>query len=1158
MLQYDNRNLPVLRVRGAGTAAAVTDSFQYDLDRRRIAYVDGLHGTWTTAYDGYGRVAQTTDPQGNHSNVTYDNDNEALTATTWQKQGSGGGDLLLAQREASYDLLGRRTALSTELWPHGANGSGLPSSARDLTTSYQYAPASNLVAVIDPLQRTTQFQYDAAERRIAATDPAGNVVQHDLDAAGNPVTMRTIEQYEGVGAPGTGGSVTVTATATFDALNRQATRTDGLGNTEAFTHDARNQLALSVDAEQNLTTQTWDGLNRLIKRVQPLGIEVDSTYDASSRLTAYTDALGNATTYAYDALNRLVLVTWPDHTTEQTSYDANGNAIQITDPNGTLIQQVFDALNRMTSRQGGALSESYVYDGMGRLAHAQSGNQTTDLTFDSLSRRTSESLGGKFVTYTYDDAGNETAIGYPSGLNLVRAFDPLDRLQSVGPTSSTPLATFGFRGPDLQAARALANGVTGLRQFDAADRMVDDWLQIGTQAGTPQTVMRESLAWSPRGLRSAQARQDLGGQGLAFAYDPAERLIQAAKSPAPLTLAPNNTAVAPPALAGLPDAFGYTYDVAQNLLARTATNAGVLATTALPLDGSGRNRPGSVSGVALVWDRNGNLIQKGNVHYSYDFRNRLTDVADGSNNPIAHYDYDAWNRRIAKTVAGDVKTTTWQGWHPIEDYDGSRLLQRRTYGDSLDDIVYLESDLDGTGTVATKSWPLYDSTGNLVLLTGPTGLPIERYDYTPYGTQTILVNSTPPAVEQVRVVGNAVWVELSEAVNPGPLAQAATVGTLKLFDNTLPAAFGALTVTQPVTTGDLAQRRLVLIGQPPGGFQPGDQVTLTIPAGALLDSFLNQPAHDYTLAFTWPASDAVVADLAAPTVQRVTLQQGVLSVEFSAEPNLAAATAAIQLDGAGLTWSLAADHYTLQAANPVAAGAHTLTIATTLTDAGNQPLAAPFSQTFTTVTAQDSLIVYAAPNPQLATGSAQGNLFGYQGRNLDPETGLIYFRNRYYDPQLGRFVSADPKGYVDGPSEYAFEKDDPENGSDPMGTCNANESTLECLVRAAKETAEVVVDFTKGALQGAAGSLTLDLLPAAKPKDTDSRAQRSGQTAGATAVGLISTQRTAASGTATAAACGLVPESGPAVPVTGTACAVGAVSTAINAIPMIGAGLYLV
>ena len=62
--------------------------------------------------------------------------------------------------------------------------------------------------------------------------------------------------------------------------------------------------------------------------------------------------------------------------------------------------------------------------------------------------------------------------------------------------------------------------------------------------------------------------------------------------------------------------------------------------------------------------------------------------------------------------------------------------------------------------------------------------------------------------------------------------------------------------------------------------------------------------------------------------------------------------------------------------------------------------------------------------------------FGYQGLPRDPETGLIYFRNRYYDPELGRFISADPKGYVDGPSMYAFEEDDPANGSDPLGFAN--------------------------------------------------------------------------------------------------------------------------
>jgi RHS repeat-associated protein len=44
--------------------------------------------------------------------------------------------------------------------------------------------------------------------------------------------------------------------------------------------------------------------------------------------------------------------------------------------------------------------------------------------------------------------------------------------------------------------------------------------------------------------------------------------------------------------------------------------------------------------------------------------------------------------------------------------------------------------------------------------------------------------------------------------------------------------------------------------------------------------------------------------------------------------------------------------------------------------------------------------------------------YGYTGRRYDSETGLWYFRNRYFDSGLGRFISRDPKGYVDGFSEY--------------------------------------------------------------------------------------------------------------------------------------------
>ena len=44
--------------------------------------------------------------------------------------------------------------------------------------------------------------------------------------------------------------------------------------------------------------------------------------------------------------------------------------------------------------------------------------------------------------------------------------------------------------------------------------------------------------------------------------------------------------------------------------------------------------------------------------------------------------------------------------------------------------------------------------------------------------------------------------------------------------------------------------------------------------------------------------------------------------------------------------------------------------------------------------------------------------YTYTGRRLDPITGLMYFRARYYDPQTGEFISRDPLGYVDGMSQY--------------------------------------------------------------------------------------------------------------------------------------------
>jgi len=57
----------------------------------------------------------------------------------------------------------------------------------------------------------------------------------------------------------------------------------------------------------------------------------------------------------------------------------------------------------------------------------------------------------------------------------------------------------------------------------------------------------------------------------------------------------------------------------------------------------------------------------------------------------------------------------------------------------------------------------------------------------------------------------------------------------------------------------------------------------------------------------------------------------------------------------------------------------------------------------------------------------------FQGRELDSESGLYYFRARYYDPQTGRFLSEDPIAYSGGTNLYAFVLNNPINFTDPLG-----------------------------------------------------------------------------------------------------------------------------
>lgn len=57
----------------------------------------------------------------------------------------------------------------------------------------------------------------------------------------------------------------------------------------------------------------------------------------------------------------------------------------------------------------------------------------------------------------------------------------------------------------------------------------------------------------------------------------------------------------------------------------------------------------------------------------------------------------------------------------------------------------------------------------------------------------------------------------------------------------------------------------------------------------------------------------------------------------------------------------------------------------------------------------------------------------YTAQRWDTESGLYYYRTRYYSPSLGRFLTTDPIGYGDGLNVYAYVGNDPVNSNDPSG-----------------------------------------------------------------------------------------------------------------------------
>jgi RHS repeat-associated protein len=81
---------------------------------------------------------------------------------------------------------------------------------------------------------------------------------------------------------------------------------------------------------------------------------------------------------------------------------------------------------------------------------------------------------------------------------------------------------------------------------------------------------------------------------------------------------------------------------------------------------------------------------------------------------------------------------------------------------------------------------------------------------------------------------------------------------------------------------------------------------------------------------------------------------------------------------------------------------------------------------------------YAEPSALLGVDVKR---YRHSGKERDDETGFCYYGARYSAPWLGRWLSADPAGFVDGPNLYAFTRNNPIRLVDADGRQSDEEQT---------------------------------------------------------------------------------------------------------------------
>ena len=740
------------------------------------------------------------------------------------------------------------------------------------------------------------------------------------------------------------------------------------------------------------------------------------------------DALSQETRYEYDSRNRLVATINADGTESQSRYDFDNNLIGNIDGNGNRTTSLYDARNRLI-RSIDALGNvtQYTYDVVNQLIAVtdSEGNQTR-YEYDELGRQITiiDALGNETRT-EYDKVGNVMAEIDALGNRIEYEYDAQNRVISVtDPNNGETITAYDKVGNVVAIIDPVGNRTS--YTYDARNRLLTETNQLGATRSYKYDAVGNQIEVTDRNNRVRS-----------FTYDalnrPKEEIwLDEEGNPIRTITSTYDSGSQLTKISDSDSTYTLTYDLRGRLIAMD--NAGTPGVPNVVLNYS--------------YDSNGNLLE-------------MTDSLGG----ITTYTYDELNRvsKIAQNGSGvsekrvDFSYNTLGQYEAINRYsdlDGTNLVIGTTYVyDELNRLSSLTHSNGLSKNVAFYNFA-YDAASRITQITDIDGITNYNYDER---NQLIGADrsdeNNPDESYSYDANGNRISSHLHSNYTTGDNNRLESDGVYNYeYDGE-----GNLIRETEIATGNVREyewdwrNRLVSVV---------DSGEVTQSVSYTYDVFNRRIAKTVNGVVTYFVQDSL--DNLSNVVLEFVDEDGVAG---AAEPVLAQR----YLHGPGV------DQVLVQEDENGTSLWHLGDQLGTIRDLANNSGEVVNHYTYNSF---GNLIAQ--------TDDEVENRYLYTGREFDSETGLHYYRARYYNAATGKFISLDPIGFNAGDSNlYRYVGNSPIGFIDPFGEMRTFDPSHPDCIALARKINNIRNDIQKRLTEINQNPLNLpETCPGGKPRES--------------------------------------------------------------------------